>query len=51
MPSPVGVLTHGLNPARSDLSSERRAEAIDPIPHRLMADVDAALESQVLDVP
>jgi hypothetical protein len=33
-----------------DLRSEHRAEPVPPEPHRLVADLDAALEQQVLDL-
>ena len=33
-----------------DLSSKHRAKSIPPVPHRFVADVDAALVQQVLDV-
>jgi hypothetical protein len=33
-----------------DLAGEHRPKPVPPQPHRLMADVDAALEQQVLDI-
>jgi hypothetical protein len=50
MPSPMGELTHLLHPPAADLAGENRAEPVAPQPHRLVADVDAALEQQVLHV-
>jgi hypothetical protein len=45
------MAAHVLDPLPADLAGEHRAEPVPPQPHRLMADVDAALEQQVLDVP
>ena len=39
-----------LHPLPSDLAGEHRTEPVPPKPHRLVADVDAALEQQILDV-
>ena len=39
-----------INPSLSDLRSEERTKPVPPQPHRLVADVDAALMQQVLDV-
>ena len=50
MPAPVGVGPHVMNALSADLGGEHRAEPVPPKPHRLVADVDAALEQQVLDV-
>ena len=50
MPAPVGVGAHVLDPLPADLAGEHRAEAVPPEPHGLMADVDAALEQEILDV-
>ncbi|MET0587798.1 MAG: hypothetical protein ABWZ75_04680 [Novosphingobium sp.] len=51
MPSPVAQAPHPANPLATDVGGEQRAETVPPQPHRLMADVDPALEQQVLDVP
>ncbi len=40
-----------MNPPLSNLSGEQRAEPVPPEAHRLMADVDAAFEQQILDLP
>jgi hypothetical protein len=40
-----------LNAALSDFSGKDRAESIPPEPHRLVADIDATLEEQILDLP
>ena len=34
-----------------DLRGEHRTEPVPPEPHRLVTDVDAALEQQILDLP
>ena len=39
-----------MNPPFSDLSSERLTEPVPPEPYRLVADIDTALEQQVLDL-
>ena len=49
-PPPVGVAPHPVDPLLADLGGEHRAEPVPPKPHRLLADVDATLEQQVLDV-
>lgn len=47
---PVGEGVHLLDPLTADLRGEHRTEAVPPKPHRLVADVDAALRQQVLHV-
>ena len=39
-----------LNAPFPDLRGEHRAEPVPPEPHRLVADIDTALEQQVLDL-
>ena len=39
-----------LNPALPDLGREHRAKPVPPKPHRLVADIDPAVEQQVLDL-
>lgn len=41
---------HRLNPLALDLGSEQRTEPVPPGPHHLVADLDAAVVGQVLDV-
>lgn len=43
-------LPHVTRAANTDLSGKHRPEAINPVPHTLVADVDAALMKQVLDI-
>ena len=50
MPLPVRESTHLLDTSTANLSGEHRAKSIPPIPHRFVADVDAALVQQVLDI-
>jgi hypothetical protein len=50
VPAPVAAL-HPLDAALADLGGEHRAEAMPPKSHCLVADLDAALVQQVLDVP
>ena len=40
-----------MNPSLPDLGGKHGAEPVPPEPHRLVADVDAAFEQQVLDLP
>ena len=49
MPTPVRPVAPAYPPP-PDLAGKQRAEAIPPIPYRLMADVDTALEQQILDL-
>jgi hypothetical protein len=39
-----------VEPAPTSLRRKHRTEPIPPEPHRLMADVDAAFEQQILDL-
>ena len=50
MPLPMGELAHTVDPPTADLAGEHRAEPAPPQPHGLVANVDAALEQQILDV-
>jgi hypothetical protein len=50
MPLAAGLGAHVLDPLPADLAGEHRAESISPKTDRLVADVDAAHEQQVLDV-
>src|SRR6056297_9733 len=51
MVPPPAAGFHTVDPALADLGGEHRAEAMPPEPEGLMADVDAALMEQILDVP
>jgi hypothetical protein len=50
VPAPVAIARKVSNPTSSNLACEHRAKTVPPKPHRLVADVDPALEQQVLDV-
>ena len=50
MPSPMGVGPPVLSPLAAELAGEHRAEPVPPQAHRLVADIDATLEQQVLDI-
>ncbi len=39
-----------MNSTPSDLGGKQRAEPVPPEPYRLVADIDTALEQQVLDL-
>ena len=49
-PLPVRVCTYPANPLSADLRSEHGTKSISPISKRLMADCNAALVEQALDV-
>ena len=51
MPLPVSKPSHPAHSLPPNVSCEQRPEPVPPVPHRLMADVDPALEQQVLYVP
>jgi len=40
-----------MNPPFTDLGCEHRADPVPPKPYRFMADINAAFEQQVLDLP
>jgi hypothetical protein len=50
VPSPVRVCAHPADPPFPDLRGEQRAKSVPPEPHRFVADVDAALVQQVLNI-
>jgi hypothetical protein len=51
MPPPVAEATHPAHTVPAELACEHRAKPIPPVAHRFVANVDAALEQQVLNVP
>ena len=51
MPFPLPEATHVVYPLPSDVGSKHRPEPVPPEPHCLVAEVNPALEKQVLDVP
>ncbi len=51
MPPPVPEAFHPADPLAPDIGSEHRAEPVPPQPHGLVADIDAAFEQEVFDVP
>jgi hypothetical protein len=50
VPSPFGTAPTEGDPSLLDLSREYRSESVLPKPHGLVADIDAALGEQVLDI-
>jgi hypothetical protein len=50
VPAPVAETPHPRTALTPDVGCEQRAEPIPPQPHRLVANVDAALEEQILNV-
>ena len=49
-PSPIRVRTHLLDTFTTESRCEHWAKSIPPVPRRFVADVDAALVQQVLDI-
>jgi len=43
--------SHPAHPLAANVAGKERPEPVPPLAHGLMADIDAALEQQVLDVP
>ena len=39
------------DPLTANVGGEQRGEPVPPVPHRLMAKIDAALEQEIFDVP
>ena len=50
VPFPVPEAAHAIDPLAAYLACKHRPEPIPPETHRLVANVDAALEQQILDV-
>ncbi len=51
VPAPLAKTAHPVHPLPAYVGGEHRTEPVPPVAHGLMADVDAALGQQVLDVP
>ena len=51
VPAPFPEATYAINLLPLDVRCEHRAKLVPPGTHRLMADVDASLERQILNVP
>ena len=51
MPFPLAEAAHAADPLAANVGREHRTEPVPPVPHRLVANVDVALEQQVFDVP
>ena len=50
VPAPVRIPMM-INPALADLGGKQRTEPVPPVPHGLVADIDATLGQQVLNLP
>jgi len=48
--SPMSEAAHARDALPANVASEHRTGSVPPLPHGLVADVDAALEQQVFDV-
>jgi hypothetical protein len=51
VPFPLPEAPHPRDALPANVSCEHRPETVPPMPHRLVADVDAALEQQIFHVP
>jgi hypothetical protein len=40
-----------MNPSLPDLRGKQRSKAVPPKPHRLVANIDATLEQEILNLP
>jgi hypothetical protein len=47
----MAMLAHCFDEPSPDLAGEHRAVPVPPVPHGLVADLDAALVQEILDVP
>lgn len=50
VPAPVAKGAHAAHPLPADIGREHRPKSIPPEPHRLVAQVDPALEQQVFHI-
>jgi hypothetical protein len=50
VPLPLAEATHPVCPLPTNVTCKQRAEPVPSEPHRLVANVDAALVEQILDV-
>jgi len=50
VPAPVRMHSHPIDPLAPDLGRKHRPEPVPPKTYRFMAEIDAALGQQVLDV-
>ena len=51
VPFPMPKAVHPVHPLASNICGEHRTETVPPVPHGLVAEVNPALEEQVLNVP
>nr|WP_233348652.1 hypothetical protein [Henriciella algicola] len=51
VPLPLTDFPHIVRTANADLAGKHRAQAINPEPHALVADINSALMEQVFDIP
>jgi hypothetical protein len=51
LPLPLAKAAHPAHPLPPDVRCEQRPEPVPPVAHRLMRDIDAALQQQVFHVP
>jgi hypothetical protein len=51
MPPPVTKTPHHADPMPANVAGKHRAATIPPETHRLVANIDAALEEKILDIP
>jgi len=51
VPLPMAKASRAARPLPANVGCEQRPEPVPPVPHRLMAEGDAALEQQVFHIP
>lgn len=51
VPAPVPKAPHSADPLSLDIGRKQRSKPVPPQPNSLVADVDAALSQQILNVP
>jgi len=50
VPTPLAKAAHPAKPLTTDVRGRQRSEAVPPMPHGLVANVDAALGQAILDI-
>lgn len=51
VPAPVSNAPHSADPLPADVCGKQRSEPVPPEPHRLVTNINAALEKQIFNIP
>ena len=51
MPSPMAKASHATDPLAANFGGKQRADPVPPEPNGFVADINAALEQQILHIP